>query len=114
MLICSRREMRWNRLTNKLGKRRILLVAHDAHRMGAQYLALHMAKMLVEDLKFAVDMVVLGDGPLLKGSGRYATLHLLLEKYRDKNAKTLAAKLFAEGVRSAIANTSVAGRFVKS
>ena len=102
------------RVNNKLGKRRILLVAHDAHRMGAQYLALHMAKMLVEDLKFAVDMVVLGDGPLLKDYGRYATLHLLFGKdARDKNAKTLAAKLFAEGVRSAIANTSVAGRFVK-
>ena len=102
------------RVSNKSGNRRFLLVAHDAHPMGSQYLILHMAKALVEDFGFAVDMVVLGDGPLLEDYERYATLHMLSGKdARGEKAKTLAAELFTEGVRSAIANTAVTGLFAQ-
>ncbi len=103
------------KLGNKNAERRIVLVAHDAHPHGAQYLILHVAKTLVEDLGFTVDMVVLGDGPLLNDYGRYARLHRL--KGRDaggEEAKVLAAQLFDEGVRFTIANSTVSGLFVKA
>jgi glycosyltransferase involved in cell wall biosynthesis len=102
------------RINAKIAKRHIVLVAHDAYPHGAQYLILHMAKALVEDFGFAVDMVVLGDGPLLEDYERYATLYMLSGKdARGEKAKTLAMKLFTEGVRSAIANTAVTGLFAK-
>jgi glycosyltransferase involved in cell wall biosynthesis len=101
-------------VNTKLESRRVVLVAHDAHPMGAQYLTLHMAKMLVEDFGFQLDIVVLGDGPLLKDYGQYATLHILHGKDpRGEHAKALAAELFAEGFRSAIANTAVSGLFTQ-
>ena len=101
-------------INNRPWKRRIVLVAHDAHPHGAQINILYMAKVLNEDFKFTVDMVVLGGGALLKKYARYATIHKL--PGNDTNgakAKSLAATLFAEGARSVIANTAVTGNFVE-
>ena len=111
-LQATRDALEW--VDGKKGKRRIVLVGHDALQMGAQYLLLHIAKTLAEDFGFTVDMVVLGDGPLLKDYGRYGRLHLLQGKDSGgESARALAAELFAEGIRSAIANTTVTGLFVK-
>ena len=102
------------RINNRPGKRRIVLVAHDAHPHGAQNLILYMARALVKEFGFNVDMVVLGDGPLLDDYGRYGTLHMLSGKDAGGAfAKDLAYSLFAEGLRSAITNTAVTGLFAK-
>ena len=98
-----------------LGRRRLLLVAHDAHPHGAQSLILHMAKVLNEQFFFAVDMVVLGGGPFLEEYAHYATIHSLEGKKADgKEAKELAAALFARGIHGAICNTTVTGLFAKT
>ncbi len=98
-----------------LGRRRILLVAHDAHPHGAQSLILHMAKILHENFFFVVEMVVLGGGTLLEEYAKYATIHSLEGKKHDgKEAKDLAADLFAQGIQTAICNTTVTGIFVKT
>jgi len=98
-----------------LGRRRVLLVAHDAHPHGAQSLILHMAKMLHKNFFFAVEMVVLGDGPLLEEYGKFASVHSLAGKKHDgKEARKLAAVLFARGFHAAICNTTVTGIFAKT
>jgi glycosyltransferase involved in cell wall biosynthesis/LmbE family N-acetylglucosaminyl deacetylase len=98
-----------------LERRHILLVAHDAHPHGAQSLILHMAKVLHENFFFAVDMVVLEGGALLDEYARYATVHSLTGKKHDgKEARGLAADLFARGFNAAICNTTVTGLFVKT
>ncbi len=98
-----------------LGRRRILLVAHDAHPHGAQSLILHMAKVLHDDFFFAVDMVVLGNGILLAEYARYATVHSLEGKNHDgREARALAADLFSQGIHAAICNTTVTGIFAKT
>ncbi|MCD6535245.1 MAG: glycoside hydrolase family 99-like domain-containing protein [Deltaproteobacteria bacterium] len=98
-----------------LERRRILLVAHDAHPHGAQSLILHMAKMLHENFFFVVEMVVLGGGTLLDEYARYATVHSLTGKKHDgKEARDLAAALFSRGFHAAICNTTVTGIFAKS
>ena len=97
------------------GRQRILLVAHDAHPHGAQSLILHIAKVLHEDFFFAVDMVVLGDGALLEKYANYATIHSLAgEKHDGRKAAELSASLFAQGIHTAICNTTVTGIFAKT
>ena len=91
---------------------RIVLVGHDAHSHGAQTLLLYMARMLVRELGFQVDVVLLGGGSLLSEYRAVADVHLLSGD-RDIKAegKRLAKRLYAEGIRSAIANTTVSGIF---
>lgn len=93
---------------------RIVLVAHDAQPHGAQFNVLHQAKVLSEDLGFTVDMIVLGEGPLISEYARFADIHMLAGKsHRGEEAKELVANLYSQGVRSAIANTTVTGLFVE-
>ncbi|MGB5750460.1 MAG: glycosyltransferase [Desulfobacterales bacterium] len=94
--------------------RRIILVSHDAHPHGAQYLILHVAKILVEDFGFVLDAFLLENGALIDDFAKYSTLHLLDGKdVKSEDIKAILADLYAEGVRSAIANTTVAGIFVR-
>lgn len=44
--------------------KRVVIVSHDAHPHGAQFLALNMARTCVENFGYEVDLIVLGDGPL--------------------------------------------------
>ena len=95
------------------GKRQILLVAHDAHPHGAQNLILHMAKFLSEDFGYQVDMVVLGDGPLLSEYEKYATLYSLSGiDHQGEKATAIARQLKNAGHSAAICNTTVTGLFV--
>ena len=95
--------------------RRVLLVAHDAYFHGAQSLVLHIAKFLSEDFGFRVDMVVLGDGPLLTEYAKYATLYSLAGlDHRGPDAAALAAQLTGMGHTAAICNTTVSGLFVET
>lgn len=93
-------------------QRKIVLVAHDAHPHGAQNLILHMAKSLKNEMGFAVDMVVLGGGPLLSEYAKYATLHCLPEDdHQGDQASELVNKLWMDGCTQAICNTAVTGLF---
>lgn len=94
---------------------RIVVVSHDAHPHGAQYLALHMAKCLHEVFHFEVDLVLLGEGELKPEFACHATVHDLTGKASDgEDASRLARQLYASGARHAIANTTVSGLFAKA
>ncbi len=94
-------------------RRRIVLVSHDAHPHGAQYLALNLARTLRQSLGFAVDLVCLGDGALKSEFARWTTVHDLAGKDpRGAEATQLARTLYAAGHRAALVNTTVSGHFL--
>ncbi|MGH6689352.1 MAG: glycoside hydrolase family 99-like domain-containing protein, partial [Gammaproteobacteria bacterium] len=98
-----------------IDQRRVVIVTHDAHPHGAQYIALHMVRGFKHDLKCAVDLVLLGDGPLKSEFARYADIHDLAGVDPDgPEAHGLAARLFAGGSRAAICNTTVSGLFLST
>lgn len=91
---------------------RIVVVSHDAHPHGAQYLALAMAREL-GTLGFDVDMIVLGDGPMLPRFAEVATVHRIDLAGQPK--PSVLAKLQAmrnAGAEVAIVNTTVSGLLV--
>lgn len=95
--------------------RRILIVSHDAHPHGAQYLALNMARMFNRAFGMEVDVVLLGEGRLRDEFSRWATVHDLsgVDPLGDE-ARRLASRLRARGIEHAIANTTVSGLFAKT
>jgi glycosyltransferase involved in cell wall biosynthesis len=95
--------------------RRLVLVTHDAYPHGAQLLTLNMARVLHEQFGFHVDLVCLGDGPLKPDFARHAQLHDLAGiDPRGPEAMALAKRLFAEGQRHALVNTTVSGFFLQT
>jgi len=91
--------------------KRIVVVSHDAHPHGAQFLSLNLAKTLKADYGYEVDLVSLGDGPLLEEFAQAATLHTLSGRAADSaEGKALAIKLF-QTADFAICNTTVSGLF---
>ncbi|MES9903747.1 MAG: glycoside hydrolase family 99-like domain-containing protein [Sedimenticola sp.] len=102
------------RVKSDLQKKRIVLVAHDAHPHGAQYLLLHIAKML-ERLNFAVDMIMLGKGILLGEYKKYATVYMLEGmNVKGKEAREILYSIFDGGAHSAIANTTSSGSITQA
>ncbi|HJU25454.1 MAG TPA: glycoside hydrolase family 99-like domain-containing protein [Rhodanobacteraceae bacterium] len=94
--------------------RRVVIVSHDAHPHGAQYLALHMARTYCEQFGFKVDVVLLGDGRLRDEFARWSMVHDLAgADPLGTAAQHLARRLYAAGSRHAIANTTVSGLFAK-
>ena len=97
----------------KIKKRKILIVAHDAHQHGAQHLILNSAKVLHESMGFIVEMIVLGDGPLIKEYRKYANVHELAGcDIRGKETVEIVQQLSKQGISSAITNTTVTGLIV--
>jgi glycosyltransferase involved in cell wall biosynthesis len=88
-------------------QKRIVLVTHDAHRHGAQYLSLNLARLLSTQLGYAVDMLVLGDGPLKSEFAKWAKVHDIAGRDpASHEVRNLIAELRRLGARSAIVNTS--------
>lgn len=97
---------------NRKRKPRIVVVSHDAHPHGAQYLALAMVREFVA-LGFDVDLIVLGDGPMLPRFAEVATVHRIALDIEPSDR--VLAKLQAmrsAGAEVAIANTAVSGLIV--
>lgn len=92
--------------------RKVLVVTHDAHRNGAQLLALNIARSLRKDFGCEVHILVCGDGPLKQEYAREGVLHDL--GGLDAEARrALALSLRGQGVSEAICNTSVVGEVVE-
>ena len=92
---------------------KIIVVSHDAHPHGAQFLALGMVRALKLDLKLEVEVVLLGKGKLTQDFAALAPIHDLSELASDNQAVTkLANSLFKRGFNRAIANTTVSGSVV--
>lgn len=96
-------------------RRRIILVAHDAYPHGAQMLSANLAKTLSQGMGFHVDLVCLGEGPLIGEYAKWATVHLLAgTDPRGSDAKALARALYESGHRTALVNTTVSGFFLET
>jgi glycosyltransferase involved in cell wall biosynthesis/GT2 family glycosyltransferase len=95
-------------------KKRVVVVTHDAHPHGAQYLALHMVRELHEVFGFHVDIVILGEGVLEERFALYGKVHKLVGvDHRGSQAKALAWEL-AQQAQHAIANTTASGLFAQT
>lgn len=90
---------------------RLVIVSHDAHPHGAQFLAMNMARSFGE-LGFDVDMIVLGPGPLLDRFREVATVHCVDPDETPSRVLGLLAGIRAKGAEIAIANTTVSGLLV--
>ncbi|MDE2246286.1 MAG: glycoside hydrolase family 99-like domain-containing protein [Xanthomonadaceae bacterium] len=91
---------------------RVVVVSHDAHPHGAQYLALHMARHLAAGLAAAVEIVLLGDGILGAEFAAAAPIRSLAGRDPEgPEARSLAADLAARGFDLAFCNTTVSGLF---
>lgn len=101
--------------------RHIVCVSHDATYFGAQLLILHIAEVLKEHFGFHVTTVLLGDGEL---TGRFERAGGVVDfsqpSWRTQpgpavmRARRVEIKrLFAQGARHAICNTSVSGHLVR-
>jgi glycosyltransferase involved in cell wall biosynthesis len=91
---------------------RIVIVSHDAHPMGAQILALHLAKGF-RTLGLEADLMVLGEGPLLDSFAEVATVHRL-NLAEDDEGRVLERlrNIRAGGADVAIVNTTASGMLV--
>lgn len=97
-----------NAVRNLIG-RRIVLVSHDAHPHGAQYLLLHIVKYLHEYLKFIVDVIFLNGGELLSEFSLYSNTHCVDASVYNGEAQSLLLRLYKNGARTVILNTVVSG-----
>jgi glycosyltransferase involved in cell wall biosynthesis len=92
---------------------RFLLVGHDALNMGAQQLALHLAKTLSRDYHVQLDIVLLGEGELWSEFERYGRVHDLARRVTDRrDQEALLRRLHDSGLETAICNTTASGRLV--
>ena len=99
-------------ICSQVSNDRIVLVGHDAHPHGAQMLLLYLARFYNLQLKFNVDVILLGDGPLRKEYEEYSNVHLLSsQKDFDEEVSALVQNLRQLGARHAITNTAVSGCF---
>lgn len=89
---------------------RVVIISHDAHPHGAQYLALNLARELVQRMGLEVELLLLGGGKLEQEFKDVAPVHKLYEATVD--VATLARDLFQRGFDLVIANTAVAGRVI--
>lgn len=95
--------------------KRIVVVSHDAHPHGAQYLALNMVRTLNQVFHYQVDLVVLGDGAMKTEFARWARVYDLAGvDPQGEEARGLAGRLHQAGARCAIANTTVSGFFAQT
>ncbi|MFC5743967.1 glycoside hydrolase family 99-like domain-containing protein [Dyella tabacisoli] len=97
-------------LSGDTAKRKVLVVSHDAHPHGAQYLALNLVRELIQGIGVEVEVLLLGSGPLEADFAKLAKIHKLYET--GENISGLAKRLHKQGFDLVIANTAVAGRIV--
>jgi glycosyltransferase involved in cell wall biosynthesis len=97
-------------LAEQAPEARIVVVCHDAHPHGAQYLSLHLCRELAARGQ-QVDLVLLGEGELEPLFHQFATVHRLGSRGGDEAGRALAAKLRRGGADRALANTTVSGLF---
>jgi len=88
--------------------RRVLVVCHDAHPHGGQYLALNMAREL-KAIGVPVSVALLGPGRLADDFRRICPVH---EAFDDDAVAALARHCRDDGTSLVIANTAVSGRVV--
>jgi glycosyltransferase involved in cell wall biosynthesis len=91
----------------------ILVVGHDAHPHGAQFLALHMMRELRQAMRLDAECILLRDGPLLTDYRGAGPVHVLNGcDPQSRAVADLLSRLKARGFQTVISNTTASGRFV--
>jgi glycosyltransferase involved in cell wall biosynthesis/SAM-dependent methyltransferase len=91
------------------GKRpSIVVVSHDAHLYGAQLIALNLVRTLSTRLHFDVDVILCGPGTLKGEFAAAARVHDVSD-LAEPDRRGIVQRLYDEGGRLAICNTSVVG-----
>ena len=102
-----------NTVSSSGGNSKIIVVSHDAHPHGAQFLALGIVRSLKQDFHFEVAVVLLGAGRLAKNFADFAEIHdcsgvdSALGKMR-----TVSRSLAERGFTLAIVNSTASGRII--
>ncbi|MGZ8247251.1 glycoside hydrolase family 99-like domain-containing protein [Methylomagnum sp.] len=101
--------------TKQARARQIILVSHDAHPHGAQFLALHLTRALAREFGYRVAVIFLGSGPLIPEFEDQAEVYdLSTHATKSEEARALARELRTRNFRAAICNTTLCGEFIET
>jgi len=90
----------------------VVVLAHDAHPHGAQYLSLHLAREL-KKMSVPAEVLLLGPGQLREAFEQAAPVVYVDQQHATaEELAVIARQISRRGRRLAIANTAVAGRMV--
>lgn len=92
---------------------KLVLVVHDAHPHGAQYLALNLLDALVHDVGVDVRVLLLGPGPLAPAFEALAPVQAV-DAGDAAAVQALAARLRADGYGAALVNSLASGGVVRA
>ena len=91
-------------------ERKIIVMVHDLHRNGAQYLSLNFAKSLNTDFGYEVVIITSGDGELGPNFRSYGRIHALHQTRHTREAILAElTRLHSDGFDRAIINSSASG-----
>lgn len=95
--------------------RHVLVIGHSAGRAGGEYVALSIVRGLHDDLGCTVTVILARGGELTEQFRQYAQVYVLGEKNLPgiDAQRELIIQLRLRGVRHAICNTVVVGRYAK-
>lgn len=88
---------------------KMIVVSHDAHPHGAQFLALELTRMLVRDLGIGVQVILLGNGELRERFEAVTEVHSTDPQHPVESIRHILHYLRAQGYTRAIVNTTVSG-----
>ncbi len=92
---------------------KIIVVVHDLHQHGAQYLSLNIVSKLHTEFGYDVATIACGNGVLEDRFCDYGPLlHAERNKTSEKTLRTMVRTLASEGYTKAIANSSASGWIV--
>ena len=94
-----------------INEKRIIVVTHDAHPMGAQILSMNLSKILQQDYGYSVDFISLGDGPIMDQYCAMENFYNLSEHAPDSGYARDLANALKQGANIAICNTTVSGLY---
>ena len=91
----------------------ILVVSHDAHPHGAQFLALNIMRELRQVMALDAECLLLRDGPLTSAYSELGPVHELHGcNPQTPEAQEIVGRLKARGFHTALCNTTASGHFV--
>jgi hypothetical protein len=96
-------------------ERKIVLVSHDAHPHGAQFLALNLTRTLAREFGYQVAVIFLGSGPLIPQFEPDAEVYDLSgHSSKGEEAEALAQELRSRNFKAALCNTTLSGEFLST
>ncbi len=95
------------------GRLKVVIISHDAHKNGAQTLALKIGQTLRAKFGVSVAYIIAGDGPLIPDFQDVGVVEVV-NPDSTKDVWSAVTRLFEAGFHIAIANTTASGAIVPS